>query len=163
LAQQARERRTPAAADDPFAQLQETVSSRIVAGLDAWRDMRDAAGEALFLAVYGNPWLQAAVGIDPAGVERDRRAGKNTLQRELVAQRIAQLKARMTAGGPREGLVRATLYVGAPRAALDERGIAALRRLRGVQHDAERLTLAQFKAMVREQFFLLLIDQDAAI
>ena len=39
--------------------------------------------------------------------------------------------------------------------------VAALRRLRA--NDDSRLTLSQFKAMVREQFFLLLLDEEAAL
>jgi hypothetical protein len=50
-----------------------------------------------------------------------------------------------------------------PRAALDERGVEALRRLRGVDCGEPPLTLTAFKAMVRKQFFLLLIDEEAAI
>ena len=42
---------------------------------------------------------------------------------------------------------------------LDERGLAALRRLRAVEDDKPRLTLSEFKTLVREQYFMLLIDQ----
>jgi hypothetical protein len=45
---------------------------------------------------------------------------------------------------------------------VDERSLEALRRVRANDH-GPRLTLAQFKMMVREQFFMLLLDQDAAL
>jgi hypothetical protein len=45
---------------------------------------------------------------------------------------------------------------------VDERSLGALRRLRRNDR-GQRLTLAQFKMMVREQFFMLLLDQDAAL
>jgi hypothetical protein len=163
MAEQAREQRTPAAADNPFAQLQETLSRQIVAGLDAWRDMRDAASERLFLSVYGSPLLQAAVGIDPADTRPQRRAGKSTLHDSLVQARVAQLKERMAVGGVREGLVRALLYVGMPRGAVDERAFEAIRRIRAANYGGQTVPLADFKAMVREQFLLLLIDQEAAL
>jgi hypothetical protein len=59
--------------------------------------------------------------------------------------------------------VRAMLYVGMPRAAVDERGIEALRRMRTVNEGMRKTTVAEFKAMVREQFFILLIDEAAAL
>jgi hypothetical protein len=45
---------------------------------------------------------------------------------------------------------------------VDERSLEALRRARA--HDAgSRLTLAQFKTIVREQFFMLLLDPEASL
>jgi len=163
MAEHARKGRRPAAPDNPFLALQEAASRQIVAGLDFWRDMRDAWGERMFLSVYGSPLLQAAVGIDPADTRPMRRAGKSQLHGALVDTRISELKSRMTAGGLREGLVRAMLYVGMARAAVDERGIEALRRMRGASDGARKMTLTEFKAMAREQFFMLLIDQEAAL
>jgi pimeloyl-ACP methyl ester carboxylesterase len=160
-AKQVQEHRAPAAKDNPFVAFQEAMSKQIVAGLDAYRDMRDSFGEQLFLAIYGSPVLQAAVGIDPAETSRPRQAGTSPLHQQLVDTRIAQLKAQMTEGGLREGLLRALLYVGMPRAAVDERGFEAIRRIRAAH--AASLPLAEFKAMVRDQFLMLLIDQKAAI
>jgi hypothetical protein len=46
------------------------------------------------------------------------------------------------------------------RASIDERGFEALRLIRHAHTD---LTLAEFKALVREQFNILLINQKAAL
>ena len=162
-AKQAREHRAPAAADNPFLAFQEAVSKQIVASLDAYRDMRDSFGEKLFLAVYGSPLLQAAVGIDPADTSPPRQAGTSPLHQQLVNTRIAQLKAQMRQGGLREGLIRAMLYVGMPRGAIDERAFESIRRIRAAYNAANPMTLAEFKTMVRDQFLMLLIDQEAAI
>ncbi len=48
------------------------------------------------------------------------------------------------------------------RAAVDERSVAALRRIR-LTEESSRLTLQQFKAMAREQFFLLLLEPEATL
>jgi len=161
-AQAVRENRQPAAAKNPFLALQETVSEQIVAGLNAWRDGVETLAERTFLTVYGNPLLQAAVGIDPADTRPQRKAAKMPLHRELVDARIAELKSRIATGDVREGAIRALLYVGMPRGAVDERGFEAIRRMRAIQDGMERPTLAEFKAMVREQYFMLLIDPEAA-
>jgi pimeloyl-ACP methyl ester carboxylesterase len=160
LAEQVRKNRKPVTADNPFIALQENVSRQIVAALDAWRDMSESLAERTFLAVYGSPTLQAAVGVDPVGTRSPRRATKSPLHRELLQTRIAELKARIPAGGPREAVIRALIYVGMGRAAVDERGFEALRRIRRVHGD---VPLAAFKALVREQFNMLLIDEQATL
>jgi len=162
-ARQAREQRAPVAKDNPFVAFQEAMSKQIVAGLDAYRDMRDSFGEQLFLAIYGSPALQAAVGIDPATTAPMRKAGKSPLHRELLEKRISELKSRIPAGGIREAIVRAVLYVGMTREAVDERGFETVRRIRGAKKDFAPLPLAAFKQLVRDQYFVLLIDADAAI
>src|SRR5512132_3777321 len=163
LAQAVRKKRQPAAADNPFLAAQETVAEQIVAGLNAWRDGVETLAERTFLTIYGNPLLQAAVGIDPAGTRRQRKAAKMPLHDELVETRIADLKSRVATGDVREGTIRALLYVGIPRAAVDARGFEAIRRLRAVRYDVQRPTLAEFKRMVHDQAFILLLDQEAAV
>ncbi|MGB8444272.1 MAG: DUF3141 domain-containing protein [Pseudolabrys sp.] len=163
IAQAVRRERQPAAADNPFLAVQETVSEQIVAGLNAWRDGVETLAERTFLTIYGNPLLQVAVGIDPADTRPQRKAAKMPLHRQLVETRIAELKSRIAAGDVREGAIRALLYVGLPRAAVDARGFEAIRRLRAVRDDVQRPTLAEFKRMVHEQAFILLLDQEAAV
>jgi hypothetical protein len=121
--------------------------------------MRDRFGELMFLSIYGSPLLQAAVGVDPAGTA-SRKAGKDPMHRQLLEQRIAEIKSRIPVGGVREATIRALLYAGMGRAAVDERSFEAVRRIRQAH---ESLSLPEFKALVREQYFMLLIDQDAAL
>jgi hypothetical protein len=45
---------------------------------------------------------------------------------------------------------------------VDERSLEALRRLRQ-SGEAARIKLDEFKMLVREQFFMLLLDRDAAL
>ncbi|MBI5264034.1 MAG: DUF3141 domain-containing protein [Bradyrhizobium sp.] len=173
LAEQVRENRAPAGPDNPFVAMQELASRQIIAGLDAWRDVRDAIAESAFMMVYGSPLLQASVGIDPADSHRPRQAGTSPLHQQVVNARMAELKAKIPQGGLREGLVRALIYVGMPRGGadgIDERGFEAIRRIRTAGLDGDTLppelatmSLAEFKALVREQFFMLLIDRAAAL
>jgi hypothetical protein len=163
LAEQIRRDRGPASADNPFVALQQNVSRQIVAALDAWRDTQEAFAEGLFLSIYGSPVLQAAVGIDANDTRPMRRAGKSPLHRQLKEARIAELKSHITTGGLHECVVRAALYVGMSRAAIDERGFETVRRIRLAREGVPRLTLAAFKALVREQYFMLLIDPEAAL
>jgi hypothetical protein len=117
----------------------------------------------MFLSVYGSPALQAAFGIDPAGTHPLRKAGKSPLHSQLLQSRIAELKSRIATGGLRECAVRGMLYVGMARGGPDERAFEAVRRIRLEQQEMSRLTLPEFKALVREQYFMLLIDAEAAL
>ena len=160
-AEQVREHRKPAASDNPFVKLQETISKQIVVALDNWRDSQEALSETLFLSIYGSPMLQAAVGIDPQS-SPSQKLEMSPQYRERLQARIAELKTQIGQGGLREATIRGLLYVGMARGMVDERSLEALRRVR-MNDSGQRLTLAQFKMLVREQFFMLLLDQDASL
>jgi len=160
MAEDVRKNRRPVPAENPFIALQENVSKQIVAALDGWRDFTEAVAERTFLTVYGSPALQAAAGIDPADTRPLRKPAKNPLHEELLQKRIAELKSQIPSGGVREAVVRALIYVGVGRGSVDERGFESVRRLRDRYGD---LPLSEFKTLVREQFAMLLIDQQAAL
>lgn len=154
------EDRKPASKDNPFIAFQEQLSRQIVHALDSWRDSQEALSEATFLAVYGSPALQAAVGIDPQSMP-SRRQEMSAVHRDMLQRRIAELKSRIGEGGLRAAAIRSLLYVGSARGMVDERSLEALRHVR--QDTAATMTLAEFKILVREQFFMLLLDQDGAL
>jgi hypothetical protein len=160
MADWTREHRKPAAKDNPFIGLQQAMSDQLVAMLDSWRDARDSWAERTFFSVYGAPALQAVAGLDKTAASTLRKAGKSRLYDELLQARIADLKSKVAAGGLRAAVIRALLYAGAVRGSIDERGFEMVRRIRRTQSE---LPLSDFKALVREQFLILLIDQEAAL
>jgi hypothetical protein len=161
VAEQTKEDRKQVSTDNPFVAFQEQVSNRIVHALDIWRDSQEALSEATFLAVYGSPALQAAVGIDPQSTP-SRRQEMSAVHREMLDKRITELKSRIGEGGLREAAIRSLLYVGSARGMVDERSLEAMRNVRRSNAGA-RLTLTEFKMLVREQFFMLLLDQEGAL
>jgi hypothetical protein len=116
-----------------------------------------------FLAIYGSSAIQVALGIDPADTGPFRKAGKDPMHRELVEARVADLKSRIQTGSLLECAVRGLLYVGMAGGGPDPRAFEAIRRIRQDYPEASQLTLADFKAMVRDQYFMLLIDSEGAI
>lgn len=160
-AEKVEDNRKPLAKDNPFLAFQEQMSKQIVHALDSWRDSQERLSEAIFLNVYGSPALQAAVGIDPKS-EPSRRREMPAEHRAMLNKRIAELKSKIGEGGLREAAIRALLYVGSARGMVDERSIEALRRVRRDQAGS-RLTLPGFKMLVREQFFMLLLDREGAL
>ncbi|WP_443147425.1 DUF3141 domain-containing protein [Prosthecomicrobium sp. N25] len=160
MADQVRGARRPADPENPFLAMQGRVSEAVETGLDAMRLKIEAASEQAFTTIYGSPALQSAMGVDPHGDKPLRRVAKDPLHDQLQRARIADLKARIPEGGIREATVRALLYAGLDRRSIDERGFAAIQRVRQAQPDR---TLADFKQLVRDQFLMLLIDEEAAL
>jgi hypothetical protein len=156
-----REHRKSAPEDNPFLAFQETVSKNVVNVLDKWRDTQEALSEAFFLNIYGSPALQAAVGIKP-DTDVSPKPEMSPEYRKRLEARIAELKSQIGKGGLRESVIRGLLYVGMSRGMADERSLEALRRARAGDAGS-RLTLSQFKQIVREQFFMLLLEPEASL
>jgi pimeloyl-ACP methyl ester carboxylesterase len=156
-----RETRQPVSKDNTLWQAQEWFANWIETSLDAYRDVRDHSSEALFHAVYGSPLLQAVVGLKASDASPRRRLGRDAAHRALVAQRIDELKKAIPEGGAREAVLRALLYIRMPAGVVDERGFNLLRRMR--EEAGEGLTLAEFKQVLRDQFFTLLLDERRAV
>jgi pimeloyl-ACP methyl ester carboxylesterase len=161
LAEQVREQRRPAASDNALATLEAEVSRQIEAMLDGYRDLRDRWSEQVFLSLYGSPLLQALVGLRASDELPRRRPGDDPDHLDFVARRKAELLDQIAAGGLREAAIRALLYVLMPQRATDERTFNLLRRMR--EERGGGVTLAAFKAALREQGFMLLLDQERAV
>lgn len=154
----------PLPPDNPWLAWQASVSDAVVKGLEGWRMAAEKLSEDSFRRIYGAEALQSALGVDIHADTRPKKAAKDPLHRQLIDQRIAELGAGMGKGGLREASLRALLHVGMARGAGDERGFAAIRALRaGERADADRLSLPAFKALVRQQFLMLVIDEAAAL
>ncbi len=162
IADRVRSNRFEVSPDNPFLIAEQTASGQIVHALESCGKMRDAFMETLFLSIYGSPALQAAAGVDPKSSEPQRDAPKSALHHELVQDRISELRSRIRRGGLQECAIRGLIYVGLARGRVDERGVNALKHIRLAQ-EAPQMTLAEFKAMARDQFFMLLLDTEATL
>jgi hypothetical protein len=141
-------------------QLQTAASDRIIEALDAWRDLRDRSLEQMFLAIYGTPVLQALVGIRASDESPRRQPGIEPERLAFIRERISQIKAQIAEGGLREAVIRSGVYIGMEVPDVDERAFNELRRMRAEHGD---LTLEEFKRMLREQFFTLIVDPEGAL
>ena len=160
LAEQVRQQRRPVSADNPLLEWQAKISDAIVAALDGYRDMRDKTMEQIFLATYSSPLLQALVGV-PAADEAPRKRPEADPERiAFIEKRIAELKSRIAEGGLREAVIRSLVYIGMAGPGVDERAFNELRKIRS---ENKGMTLPEFKQTLREQFFSLLLDRDAAL
>jgi len=163
MAAEARLSRKPVSPDNPFLVVEKAASDWIETSLQSLGEIRDMMTEATFLNTYGSPFVQAAVGLmaepnaAPRHIERD-------LEREGAAAELRNaLEHRFEAGGADEGALRALIYIRRPDGAADERGFRMLKMIRDTRKANKRLTLSQFKEIVKEQFQLVLLDEERAI
>jgi hypothetical protein len=129
--------------------------------LNIYRDLRDQWFESVFHSVYGFPALQALAGLKASDASPRRRPGSDAIHKAFVAQRIEELRNGIGEGGPREAAIRAALYIRMPEGVADERGFRLLQRLH--EEAGSGLSLAEFKKIVRDQFFTLLLDEHRAV
>ncbi|SHK66165.1 DUF3141 domain-containing protein [Halomonas caseinilytica] len=161
LADRVRRERHPVGDDNVFRGLEGIMSSGISQGLETWRLYRDGLIEQSFLAFYGQPVLQALVGLNGDAQALRRRPGAEPEHRRFIEQRRRATRDRIAEGGDHEAVMRSVIYVlgGAP--ASDERNFKRLRASRAELEPG--IQLAEFKHLVREQFFILKQDRDAAL
>jgi pimeloyl-ACP methyl ester carboxylesterase len=160
-AQTVREKRQPVAGDNPLRQWEKGFSDWLTLGLKAFGDLRDMMVEQVFFGVYGQTWLQALLGLRASDDPPRKRPGKDPDHQAFVKRRIDELKAKMDQGGPREAAIRALIYVRMPEKAADERSFEMLRRIRA-EHGAQK-SLAEFKQDLREQYYMLRLDERRAV
>jgi hypothetical protein len=161
LIESAKAVRQPVAPNNPFWQAQKMYSDWVIATLDGYRDMRDKWQEEWFHAFYGSPVLQAMLGLSGSDTDVRPKPATDLNYQKLVEHRIEELKANMAVGGPVEAALRALLYIRLSDGAADERSFALLRRMR--QEAGKSVPIRAFKKMLREQFFMLIVDERGAI
>jgi hypothetical protein len=151
--------RKPAAADNPFLALQAQVSDQITAALDTYRVARDHLAEQMFFGFYGSPFVQALLGLNDGS---DVRPFPGISPEKLAARQADAdaYAAKLPTGGFDEALTRAVLYVTASERMFDQRCALALNVAR---QQLMHLSVADFKVLVRGQFFITQLEGERAV
>jgi hypothetical protein len=104
--------------------------------------------------------MQAMTGQRAADESPRRRPGLEPERLAYIEQRLGELKARIGEGGPREAAIRCLVYIGMAGPGVDERAFNELLEIRAANSG---MKLEEFKRVLREQYFALLLDRDAAV
>jgi hypothetical protein len=163
MAQTVRENRRPAAADNPLVAAERQASERIEQSLDAFRDIRDAMYEGAFKAIYGSPWLAAAVGLSADGVRRRGPKPPSWEYQELKRLKRLIAESQIEEGTALDGWVRIALYVARDLQVFDERPYNLARRMIDERSPQARPSLDELKAAVKRQAFVLALDEERAV
>ena len=125
----------------------------------ARQKVRDRIEEETFFAIFGSPVVQGMLGVN--GGEKVRELPGTTPEKRAAEKALAvAYAAKVRAGGFDEALARAVLYVVAAERALDERCAHALYAAR---RDLLHLPIDHYKTLVRDQFFVLLLERERAV
>ena len=157
VAPQVRALRKPAATDNLFVQAERIGAVAVEQTLDFFRDLRTAADELTFFALWGNPFLVRFT--DPRGV--DPNAGLGETLRELPQVRAAL--ANIERGGYAEAVIRMLILMARARGSVRESRLA---RSNAILHGAEpfRSLGQQGRArIIAEQALIMDFEPDAAV
>jgi hypothetical protein len=163
LAEQVRADRKPVAADNPLLNLEKIASTWITTCWESYRLTRDAMTEAMFLGAYGSPVMQAMVGLGARATDTPRRIERDLAREAIAARWQSDLEKRFEVGGLGEAVIRGIMHVRLPERAVDERGFAVLQAIRRLQPANRRRSLSEIKAMFRDQYLLLRLDEERAV
>ena len=152
---------SPSPPDNALWQAQERMGKAIESSLKTYGDMRDRALETMFHAVYGSPLLQALVGLKASKPLHVTGLVSTPFTAPSLRSGSMSLHEKLREADPvkrRSGLssISACLRASPTNAASACLSICAKTRGSG-------LSLADFKTMVRDQFFMLLLDERRAI
>jgi hypothetical protein len=160
LAQRAREERKPISPGNPFWQLQGMASAQIEAILKAFGEARDAMVEQLFFAIFGLPALQSLLQMTEAEKATRRTPALTHDQIAAWEKEKSELAAKVNTGTYDDAIIRAGLYIIGSIGTMDSRTALTLNEAR---QSITKLSLADFKALVRTQASILLIYREQAI
>lgn len=160
-----RRNRRPVSPENSLSLVEEALSASVMAGLDWYRDTRDAAGEFIFRMIYDNPWtemlfpeMKQADGETPEQKKTRLRVEKQDLEND----RKKWLDA-MEKGGFAEGFVRIIVALADADQIFDRREFEAAEHIIMADDRLRKIKPDDFKRMVKEQSRILETDPELAL
>ena len=145
VASSVRSARRPRRADNVLNGIEHTASECVSAGLDLYRDLRDAAAEAAFFQVYGN-----LLSLNVAEQQRVIRRATRFDPRSVAA--VRQVLDTIEQGSAAEGFVRIGLLMA--KAGGGKRKLAQMERVRELiapAHVLDRVSEDEFRRLMHEE------------
>jgi len=85
------------------------------------------------------------------------------LREQSQTKRRKELEERFETGGAVEAALRSLAYIRAGEGSVDERGFAMLKQLHDAQPPGRPRTMKELKAVLRDQYLLLRLDEERAV
>jgi hypothetical protein len=163
MADAVRTDRKPVSENNPLLTMERVTSTWLSTWWESYRLARDAMTEATFLATFGSPLLQASLGLGAPAAANGRRIDRDLAREATASQRRAELERMFEVGGLPEAMVRALIHIRQPDRSVDERGFAMLQALRRARPANRRLSLDEVRALFRDQYQLIGLDEERAV
>ncbi|WP_198371681.1 DUF3141 domain-containing protein [Roseomonas rosulenta] len=158
LAGMARDRRAPAAPDNPFLALEKAWADSVERSIDTWRDLRDATMETAFHAIYG--------GLAAVGVTGDDTAAEAEAARRSVSMEPAQhidARAKVAEGGYAEAVIRMMILLADARGGVRRSRLARSNALLTTEPPFVGMSPTARQAMIREQTVIVTLMREEAL
>ena len=156
IAEIVKQQRIPAAKDNPYRKLEGIISDRIVAALDAFRDIRDGYSTELFKAIYGPTGLGAFYHSDTTTKEV-----RENIRQEW-RERHAHLLDEMDEGGMSEAVTRIVFAVLMDQGRWERRTQMIGKEFSDQDPVFQSLSPEERKALGQRQAAMLWLDRDKA-
>ena len=163
MAQAVRENRRPVAADNPLVETEQAVARQIEQALDRYREVRDRGQEVLFKTIYTSPLVEALAGVRAPYADVRKPRARDEHAEQILAARIAAIKAREEHGGFAEAVLRIMLAVAQAEHMFDARGFRLAQRIKQEHPVLRLIPRAQIRAAAKEEAFMLRFDQERAL
>jgi hypothetical protein len=158
MARMVRENRAPASPDNPFLAAEKAWAEMVEHGINAWRDLRDAAIEIAFHAIYGG---LAALGITGDDTAAEAEAARRSLAAEPA--HISAARAKVAEGGYAEAVIRMMILLADARGGVRRSRLARSNRLLTTEPPFAGMEPAARQAMIREQTLIVTLMREEAI
>lgn len=157
MAPQLQAQRRPAAPDNPWLALEQLSAQGLMQGMDLLRDLRDAAYENSFLAIYGTPFMQWLG--QPFARERIH---KDPAELRYLPEVQAMLLG-LDNGGYRSTVIRMLILLAESRGSVRRDRLERSAEVLTQREPFASLTPERRAAMIREQSVIIEFEPEAAL
>lgn len=161
LADRVRADRRPAGDDNPFRRMEQRFSDLTVNWLDHYRDVRDQMAETLFFSTYAP--LRTVLRAEENELLRRRQRRLDQRSRDARAWIDQTMRPRMAEGGVAEATMRILLWLNRRRRSVTPERFRLAEAALTRSPLFKDLDSRHMRDMLRQQFFLLMIDDSAAL
>jgi len=153
-----RQNRKSAREGNYFTVVERDLAQTIEDALDTYRELRDDIYRNIFKAMYGPLGFASLFPGKKAQVLEQENAEREA----AIHSKIEELKGRMDRGGFNEALIRLVMAAMIHIGMIDYRSSLIAKRLEE-QHPEDKISNAEWREMIQDQYFMLIIDEDRAI
>jgi len=159
-----KENRSPVSPDNPFSMLEKNISNSIVAMLDSYQGFRDHFTEAMFFAIYENPWMQLLYPAMPLkNAPHQKLLKTKTEEAAMIEKDKRHWYSAMEKGGYEEGIIRIVMALEDSDHVIDRDALYEDERLLETSERFKGLNRKEFLRIVGEQSHILQVDRDRAL
>jgi pimeloyl-ACP methyl ester carboxylesterase len=161
LAPVVKQNRRPLSPGNPFTAFEKITSDSIVALMDNYQETRDHWAEAMFFAIYENPWMK--YWLPATSRIKKSNGGEKKEEAARIRNETRHWRSLIEAGGYEEGIIRIIMALEDADHAIDRDALYADERLLASSEKFRKLERKAFLHMLGEQSRILQTDENKAL